>query len=346
MRGAAGGAGRWCGRRRCRRRRAGRRRWSACAPLSLGRPRSPAASGRRRGRASELASSRGQRAVRRHSDRLPPARPAAPRATPSTPADDEQPGGHVDRLARARPAPATAARRDGRRSTQPDARPVHLVRRAPRPGRRCAGSTAAPAPRRPRRPRRAPAPRRPAAPRRRRRPASAPSAPAVPQRPGEDDGDDVDGRGARAGRSRRPARAGRRRSAAAGRASRRAGARTIRCVEAAHDVGRSAARPSAKAPKSSAVSRRPAHAERPAADDVGEEVHAEPHAGQPDEQDERDAGGERPVPGARGQQRPGQHQRDGDQRGDARGVPARDSSASPAARRPRRSRAAPARSSP
>ena len=209
---------------------------------------------------------------------------------------------------------------------------------------RCAGSTAAPA-----------TPSSPAtsscsSPDPARRTATSPAAsggavaPAVPQRAGEDDGDDVDVAGARAGRSPPRGRAGRRRSAAAGRASRRVGASTIRWSSALMTAAAGSPGPRRSAPNSSAVSRVQPTPERPAADDVGEEVDAQPHAGQPDEEDQGHAGRERPVPGARGQQRPGEDQRDGDQRGDAGGVPARVAQRLQPRAALRRSRAAPARS--
>ena len=164
-----------------------------------------------------------------------------------------------------------------------------------------------------------------------------PVAPPVPQRAGEHDGDDVDGARARARRSRAPAPAGRRRPAAAAPATvvgvlqhTRAPARS-RPSPAAPARGRRAARPAAARRRA-----RPADPQRPAAHDVGQEVHAQPHPGQPDQEHEQHARG-RPQPARRrGEPRPGEHQAHGHERGDARGVPARE--AQPAVLQPRRPR--------
>ena len=146
--------------------------------------------------------------------------------------------------------------------------------------------------------------------------------PAVVQGAGQNHGDDVDGA------VLVPAVAGPRLEPVVGhpeqRPERAVAGREDHPLLEGHDVGRSAAWCSARTPKISAVSRLHATPERPAADDVGEEVHAQPHPGQADEHDERHPGGERPVPGPAGEQRPGEDQRDRDQGGDARRVPARE----------------------
>ena len=236
---------------RCRRQRPGRRRSSSCQTSNCARPARPAGL-----LLDEHDVGAGRRAGR-----------ADVTVSPVGPADHSRASGR-----RGRPSPHGAVHlvRGARRGLgaaqvalqHPRAVvPRDLVVVEPAPARSTATS--------------------PAASRRRR--------PSVPQLPGEDDGDDVDGpvlvpAVALPGASRSSAT--------------RSSGPSEPSVGRQHDpLPRAPLAPAAAEPPGPRQTPRtaaraasaPADAERPAAEHVGQEVHAQPHAGQPDDEDERHA---------------------------------------------------------
>ena len=227
--------------------------------------------------------------------------------TTSLPPDDGKPRRHGLPEPRA-PHPEPRVRPAAGRPS-PSTRAVHLVRGGAGRAGAAAGSTAARARRRPRRPRRARGPRRPAAPRRRRAPGRAPSPQSCRSEPATTTATTSTARCSCRAVARRPAPGGRRRSAAAGPsdpsagASRPAGRSPLTGAQAAPPALREGAEQQRR-------EQRPGDAERPAADDVAQVVLAQPHPGEPDDDDQRHPDRERQIRRARaGQQRPRQHQR-------------------------------------